>query len=145
MNHLDSLWLLKQLGTAFDRADCPELQQYRLSPSEALMLVSMEDLGRDHCYATELHTTLGLSRPAVSSTIKRLRQKGYVEFLEDEFDDRKKKILLEPRAKQALPGLRKTLEGWMRELTRGLDPDELEVFHIALRKLRQNLSEDVRK
>lgn len=139
MRKFELFWMIKQVGTAFDRAELPMLQELELSPTEAMLLVSIEDLGREYCYATELHAALGLSRPAVSSTVKRLRVKGFIAYQEDDSDDRKKRIFLLPRARAALPGLRRELSQWRAALTAGISPEEEAIALDLLRKMRSGL------
>lgn len=44
-------------------------------------------------YLTELYREIGVSKPTLSALIKKLREKGYLDFQEDPDDVRKKKVL----------------------------------------------------
>lgn len=44
-------------------------------------------------YLTELYREIGVSKPTLSALIKKLREKGYLNFQEDPDDVRKKKVL----------------------------------------------------
>ncbi len=44
-------------------------------------------------YLTELFREIGVSKPTLSALIKKLREKGYLNFEEDPADVRKKKVL----------------------------------------------------
>lgn len=44
-------------------------------------------------YLTELFRKIGVSKPTLSALIKKLREKGYLNFEEDPADVRKKKVL----------------------------------------------------
>lgn len=139
MKDFEVIWLAKQMSTAFDRAEIPVLQELDLSPSEALLLISIDDLGRQYCYATELHLALGLSRPAVSSTLKRLREKEYIYYQEDDLDDRKKRILLCSKSLEVIPTLRQELSSWLSALTDGVSHADLDAARRVLKVLRSRL------
>jgi len=139
MNEFDMIWQVKQLSTAFDRAELPVLQALELSPSEGLLLICMADLGKDYCYATQLHTALGLSRPAVSSTVKRLRLKGFVAYREDENDDRRRQIVLLPKTRDAIPALRQAMREWANACTQDISPADLETARCVLKAMRSRM------
>lgn len=70
------VWTLKQLYLALDQYG--KMQKMDLSPTQgALLYYLLAHKGKEICEA-DIHAALGISKSSVSSTLKTLKQKGYI-------------------------------------------------------------------
>lgn len=117
------LCTFKQLQLALEQYGKVQLKELDLSTTQGMVLYYLlTQKGRRLC-AVDLHTALGLSKSAVSSTLKGLRQKGYLDVEVDPADDRKKRIVLTAKARQVEAALDAGLERQQRELCADI-PDQ---------------------
>ena len=131
--------LLRQLNLILDQRGREQMRPLGLSPSQSLALRYLLSLeGREVC-ATELHEEFGLSKSAISSTLKGLRQKGYLTTAENPEDDRKKQIILTGRAREINKRLDAGLARQQERLCAGLSPEQLEALEGSLRTMLSNL------
>ena len=133
--------LLRQLNLCLEQRGRAQMQPLGLSTSEGLTLCYLlHNTGHDLC-ASQLHQQLGVSKAALSATLKSLCRKGYLvmEIFPD--DDRKKRISPTPKALE----LRHRIDEQMLEhsagLCRGIPPGELAVTEHALDVMLRNLKQ----
>ena len=85
------MWTLKQLHILLEQYGKRQMQDMDLTPTQSILLqYLLAHKGQEIC-GVDLHTTLRISKSSVSSTLKALKQKGYVNLREDPMDDRKSK------------------------------------------------------
>ena len=92
--HKNLMWTLKQLHLSLEQYGKIQLQDMDLSPTQGILLHYLLTHKGQDIYGVDLHTTLGISKSSVSSTLKALKQKGYLRMKENPLDDRKKQIVL---------------------------------------------------
>ena len=82
--------LLKKLNLALEQCGREHMKRLDISPSQGLALSYLFSREGYVTYSTQLHKQFGISKPAISSTLKGLKKKGYLEMVVNEADDRKK-------------------------------------------------------
>lgn len=85
---------LKQLHLAMEQYGKMQMRHMDLTPAQAALLYYLLTHKEQGNCGIQLHTTLGISKSSVSSTLKALRLKGYICTKGNPLDDRKKQILL---------------------------------------------------
>lgn len=137
----DLIPLLRQLNLYLEQRGRAQMQPLGLSTSEGLTLcLLLRHSGGDLC-AARLHEQLGVSKAALSATLKSLCRKGYLVMEVFPHDDRKKRIT---PTRKAL-ALRHSMEEQMQEhsagLCRGIPPGELAATEHALNVMLRNLKQ----
>lgn len=132
--------LLKQLSLALEQRGRDRLKHSELSPSQSFVLDYLFSQQDGAVYAAKLRAKLGLSKSALSSLLKDLQKKGYLEMLLNPEDDREKRLFLTPKAYAIRRELYAALEEQQRQLCRGLSPHQLEICKYGLHKMLENLS-----
>ena len=91
----------------------------------------------------ELSRRVGLREPTTVIALKALEKGGFIHRWQSPEDRRKLHVYLTPKARQ----LKQVLSPFIIQVndiaTNGLSPDEVETLRDLLRKVGQNLSEDV--
>lgn len=133
--------LLRRLNLKLEQYGRAQMRPLGLSTSEGLTLCYLaQHSGRDLC-AAQLHEQLGVSKAALSATLKSLCRKGYLEMEFFPGDDRKKRIIPTRRALE----LRRHIDEQMLEhsagLCRGIPPQEVEAAEQALNTMLRNLKQ----
>ena len=83
----------------------------------------------------------GISKSTLSDLLNSLRKKGYVEMAQDPDDERKKRLVLTPKARKAAPLLHAALERQVAALCRDIPPRELERLRATLCQMQENLNQ----
>lgn len=73
------MWTLKQLSLSLEQYGREQLEALGISPTEGVTLHVLLSRKDPMVYAVNLHEALGLSKSAVSATLKALKQKGYLQ------------------------------------------------------------------
>ena len=84
------MWTLKQLHLSLEQYGKAQMKELDLSLTQGIVLHYLLAHEDQAIYAVDLHATLGISKSSVSSTLKSLKQKGYLRMAENPKDDRKK-------------------------------------------------------
>ena len=92
------LWTLRQLYHSLERQGRQSMRELELSLGQAIVLCWLLSQKGEHVCAADLHKALGLSKSALSSTLKELQAKQYLLTVETPEDDRKKVLVLTARA-----------------------------------------------
>ncbi|HIZ56539.1 MAG TPA: MarR family winged helix-turn-helix transcriptional regulator [Firmicutes bacterium] len=92
------IWTLKQLNLFLEQYSREQMKDMGLSLTQGITLHYLLSQKGQVIYASDLHTALGISKSAISVTLKTLKQKGYLRMIENPSDDRKKQIILTRRA-----------------------------------------------
>lgn len=135
----DLLAQLRQLSLTVERHSRSELEPLGLNSAQALVLAWLLDQRGGPACASQLHRQWGLSRAAISATLKNLQQAGYLEVALCPGDERKKQIVPTRKARD----LQAQIEaGACREQARmcaGLSRRQLRDFEECLERMLQNL------
>ena len=88
--------LLRQLNLQLEQCGRAQMQPLGLSTSEGLTLCYLLRHGESDLCAARLHERLGVSKAALSATLKSLCRKGYLETEVFPDDDRKSEFFSPP-------------------------------------------------
>lgn len=131
------MWTLKQLHLAMEQYGKIQMQHTDLTPTQASLLYYLLTHKENGNYGVDIHTTLGISKSSISSTLKALKKKGYISMKENPSDDRKKQIILTPRAYAAEQSIHAGLAA-QKKLMCGHIPEQ------RLRRLEEDLEQMLR-
>lgn len=92
------LWTLRQLYHSLERQGRQSMRELELSLGQAIVLCWLLSQKGECVCAADLHKALGLSKSALSSTLKELQAKQYLLTVETPEDDRNKRLVLTSRA-----------------------------------------------
>lgn len=134
--------LLRQLGLALEQQGRTRLKGLGLSISQGLALDYLFSRPGQKIYAIELHKASGLSKAAISSTLKELKKAGYLEMFSDPEDDRRKQLVLTPKAYALKEQLNQELEAQQKRLCRTISPRQLEITETSLHTMLCNLKDE---
>ena len=119
------------------------MQGMDLTPTQSILLqYLLAHKGQEIC-GIDLHTTLRISKSSVSSTLKALKQKGYVNLREDPMDDRKKQILLTEKAYNAEQLIQSSLLRQQKYLCEGIPTQRLQYLEEDLEQMLCNLKKEI--
>ena len=96
-------------------------------------------LDSSKAYAVNLHTALGISKSSVSSTLKSLKRKGYLEIISDASDDRKKKLILTDKANRMRESIDHKLQMQQEQISREIPSEHLLWIEKDLNTMINNL------
>ncbi len=134
--------LLKQLSLSLEQYGREQLKSLGISPTQGIALdYLLSQQGRTR-YASQLHHDFGISKPAISATLKGLKKKGYVETAVNPEDDRKKQILLTPKAREIEKKINENLLEQQAQLCRGIPEQQLVIFSDVLRAMIRNVKRE---
>lgn len=132
-------WLLKQVSISLDQYGREEMKNEDLTPTQSWVLCYLFSCeGRD-VYATDIHMEFGISRAAISSVLKGLKENGYIEMSAVSGDDRKKQIHLTGKAKKARRQVENRLKQRQERLCEGISGEELGIFTDTLNRMILNI------
>ena len=131
--------LLRQLHIALEQRGKEQMRALELSTAQSLTLNYLFSRAGQEVCATELHALSGISKSAISSTLKGLREKGYVEMSGVPGDDRKKRIALTKKAYAVKKELDDGLLEQERRLCRGIPPGRLKALEADLATMLRNV------
>ena len=78
-----TLFRLRQLNLALEQTSRPCLAELGLTSAQAVVLLWFLRRGGSGACASELHRQLGVSKAALSATLKNLRRSGYLDTVRD--------------------------------------------------------------
>ncbi len=137
------MWTLKQLHILLEQYGKRQMQDMDLTPTQSILLqYLLAHKGQEIC-GIDLHTTLRISKSSVSSTLKALKQKGYVNLREDPMDDRKKQILLTEKAYNAEQLIQSSLLRQQKYLCEGIPTQRLQYLEEDLEQMLCNLKKEM--
>lgn len=139
----DLVTLLKQLDIHVRTFGAKSLADGGITLSQLLLLDQLLAMEQEECvFSKELGARVGLSRATVSSMLKRLKQNGYLEMAADEKDNRRKRIVLTPKARRAREEVRQAMQRLGGCLCRGIPEEELLQTRATLQTMLQNLQNE---
>ena len=133
------MWTLKQLHLAMEQYGKLQMRHTDLTPTQAALLYYLLTHQEQGKYGVQIHTTLGISKSSISSTLKALGQKGYLCTKKHPSDDRKKRIVLTPKAYGAEQSIRAGLSAQERSLCGQIPPQRLGQLAEDLEQMLQSL------
>lgn len=139
MSDHNMIWLIKQLNISLDQYGRETRKAEALTPSESFVLSFLLFHKEQELCATDIHLKFGLSKASVSSVLKSLRQKGYLERKTAPGDDRRKQIVLTTKAFEAEKQVTEILKIRQSCLCRGIPEKNLDIVEDSLKKMILNL------
>lgn len=135
------LFDLRRLHLAVEQASRPQLEPLGLTSAQAVVLGWLLESGHGEVCASHLHRQTGLSRAAISATLKHLQQGGYLEVAACPGDERKKRIVLTRKARELQAALASCAAQQQEHMCAGLTAQQLWTFAECLRRMQQNLDQ----
>lgn len=135
----DLVWTLKRLYLSLDQYGKVQMQALDLSPTQGTILHYLLTHKGEDVYGVDLHTIMGISRSSVSSTLKALKEKGYLSLMENPLDDRKKKIVLTSKAYDIEQLIHANLAAQQKKLCQKIPKQRLEWLKKDLDQMICNL------
>ncbi|MCD7730469.1 MAG: hypothetical protein LUI05_03110 [Oscillospiraceae bacterium] len=143
MDDFTIIQCIKQLNSYLDSFCREQVLKGELTPSQSFFISYLVcHNSEDGIHPTDWRDISGMSRPAVSSLLKALRQKGYLEMSADVNDDRKKHILPTQKAqdydKEMHEGLKQTIDC----LYRGISDENIKIVEESLGIMLENIKRE---
>lgn len=142
MDRESMVLLVKQLHAALEQCAKEQLECWNISPSQGLILGYLFSRKEGSNYSVDLHAHLGVSKSAISSGLKKLRQGGYLLLLENPEDDRKKRIVLTEKAFELQKMIDEGLLEREQTLCAGISTEDVESTRKCLLLMRENLRKE---
>ena len=134
------MWTLKQLHLTLEQYGKIQMRDMDLSPTQGILLHYLLTHKGQVIYGIDLHTALGISKASVSTTLKALKQKGYLKKMkENPSDDRKKQIVLTKKAYDTERLIHASLLSQRRRLCQEIPKQRLEWLGEDLDQMLCNL------
>lgn len=134
------LLLIRQVYASAEQYGRRQLRAWGLSPAQAFVLDSL--LSREGtCCASELREMLGISKSTLSELLTALQAKGFLEMPLDPLDDRKKRLMPTPKARQQANALHAAIQTQLQGLLQGLLPQQVDCAKAVLCRMRENLTQ----
>lgn len=139
------LLLLRQLNISLEQYGREQMKNLKLSPSQRLTLDYLLSRKGDTVYATDLHRQFGISKSAISATLKGLKKQGYLDMLINPEDDRKKQIVLTSKAYAAEQQINAGVEEQQNRLCREIPREHLKILEEGLQTMIRNMKKEPRR
>ena len=113
-----------------------ESQRFGMSPLDAMLLGLVKH--REGIGVSELADLEQMSRPTMSSHVKRLEQAGWIaRQAPDSEDKRRVGLVITPAGRRAVEAVRRQRNDWLAGRLAGLTPEAREILHAAIGPLSQ--------
>ena len=130
----------KILNTAIERLLNKELAEYGITYTQATVIGYLnQNAGMEICQK-DIEYNLGLSRPTVSSILKRMEEKQVIRTESQESDRRCKRIVLTPKALEMSSDIRAKIAQITLSLFDGISPEDQEKLSDIIKKVIQNIN-----
>ena len=137
MKHI--ILVLKELNQALEHDAKENMKILDLTPSQSFTLDYL--LSQDsNVYATQLHEVFKISKSAISSILKGLKNKGYLKLENSSEDERKKIIILTDKAYQAKNKVHACLIQLQKNLCLEIPENEMEICKHTLLMMLENIN-----
>lgn len=136
------IFLLKQLNLSLEKYKKKQMESIDISPSQCLMLDCLLLHEAEDICATKLHEILGISKPSISSALKKLRKKGYLIITADPTDARKRNIILTSKAYSVKHLIVSSLYEQEESLCQNLSVKDLEITEKSLCTMIRNMKQE---
>ena len=136
------MWILKQLHLSPEQGGKNQMRDMDLSPTQGILLYYLLANKEQDVYGMDLHAVLGLSKSSVSSTLKALKEKGYITTNGSPMDDRKKQIVLTQKAYDGEKALYDHLLAQQKRLCSGIPEQYIQWMEQDLNKMMSNMKQE---
>ena len=132
--------LLRQLNQSLEHEGREQMKRLDISPSQGLILHYLLSQKGRTVFSAELHRQFCMSKSALSTALKGLKQRGYLVMTTVPGDDRKKGIMLTDRAQEAEKQIREGLDLQQERLCRNIPEPRLKVLEGILHDMIRNMN-----
>ncbi len=133
--------LVRQLNHSLEQCGREQMKRLDISPSQGLALHYLLSRTGHTVYATELHEKLGISKSAISSILKALKKKGFLDMASAVKDDRRKQIILTEKAFETEKQIEQSLAEQHNRLCRNIPKQNLEISETVLLSMISNIKQ----
>jgi DNA-binding MarR family transcriptional regulator len=113
-----------------------ESQRFGMSPLDAMLLGMVKH--REGIGVSELADMEQMSRPTMSSHVKRLEQAGWIARRAPDSDDKRRvSLILTPAGRRAMEAVRRQRNDWLAGRLASLTPEAREILRAAIGPLSQ--------
>ena len=113
-----------------------ESQRFGMSPLDAMLLGLVKH--REGIGVSELADLEQMSRPTMSSHVKRLEQAGWIARQAPDSDDKRRVgLILTPAGRRAMDAVRRQRNDWLAGRLANLTPEAREILQAAIGPLSQ--------
>jgi len=120
-----------------------DLQAMDITSSQAFVMRYLSSRSDEASYQKDIERRFHLSHPTVSGILQRLESKGFVEFLPEPDDKRKKRIVLTPKAQLLEQDIRENVNELEKTMIRSLTESETAQLFSLLDRITENLKNQV--
>ncbi|MDN5205484.1 MarR family transcriptional regulator [Fulvivirgaceae bacterium BMA10] len=137
LEHLGLIARLKRLSDSMLQSirDLYKLKGIDIEPNWHFVFLLLKKNKRSTM--TEMAESFQLSQPAVVKIINKMKQKGYIDIVEDNSDNRKRQLQLSQKAIDQLPLFESIWSAGQQSIKEMLDEDE--AFLDLLEKMEQHI------
>lgn len=130
----------RQISILIEMRANQALSEHKLTAVQAHMLLYILHHSKEGTSLTAIHRELGVSKAALSSLVKRLREKGYVRVERCEGDDRRKLLFGTDKGRDIWASLEHSMRAVQERVYRCLSPQELAELDRMQKKMLLGLS-----
>ena len=113
-----------------------ESQRFGMSPLDAMLMGLVKH--REGIGVSELADLEQMSRPTMSSHVKRLEQAGWIARQAPDSDDKRRVgLVITPAGRRAVDAVRRQRNDWLAGRLAGLSPEAREIVRAAVGPLAQ--------
>ena len=135
------LLTLRQINICLGLYESEKLAASEMTFAQAFLLNEIFSMDSPCVCSTELCERVGFTRSSISRTLKELRKNGYVKMKMDKDDNRKKHIVLTPKAHAAESIVKDYIENLNDCLVQEIPEHRLEGIESALRTILDNIQQ----
>lgn len=129
-------FISKELKTRLDE----ELKDRNLGQGQILTLMTLFRLKeKDEIDQDVLSKEMGINKANTSRNLAKLKQNGFIEINQNPIDQRRKQVVLTPKAYEEMFNLEKILKEIHKEMIKDLDEESLTNTLNTLNKMKNNL------
>jgi len=137
------LLTLRQINICLGLYESEKLAASEMTFAQAFLLNEIFSMDSSCVCSTELCERVGFTRSSISRTLKELRKNGYVKMKMDKDDNRKKHIVLTPKAHAAEGIVKDYIENLNDCLVQEIPEHRLEGIESALRTILDNIQQKI--
>ena len=135
------LLTLRQINICLGLYESEKLAASEMTFTQAFLLNEIFSIDSSCVCSTELCERMGFTRSSISRTLKELRKNGYVKMKMDKDDNRKKHVVLTPKAYTVEGIVKDYIESLNDCLVQEIPEHRLEGIESTLRAILDNIQQ----
>ena len=133
---------LRQINICLSLYEDEQMSDSGMTFAQVFLLNEIFSMDTPCVCSTELCERVGFARSSISRTLKELRKNGYVRMRMDQTDNRKKRVLLTPKAYAVKESVQEYIENLNHCLVREIPEGSLEGIESTLRTILDNIQQE---